>query len=57
VFQGESQVVFLELPGGTIFGFRQSTHVETDGLLPRVGQPVNLRLHPEHTVVVRRHAG
>jgi len=54
VFQGDSQVLLLELADGAALSFRQQTHVETDAGLPAIGARVLLRLHPEHTVVVPR---
>ena len=52
VFQGESQLLIVEIGRGILLTFRLSTHIDTDGLLPQPGQRAYLSLHPEHTFVV-----
>jgi putative spermidine/putrescine transport system ATP-binding protein len=56
VYQGESQLALLELDSGLTFTYRQTTHVDTDALLPAEGQRARFSLHPEHAVVVPRTA-
>lgn len=53
VFQGESQLLIVEINRGVLLTFRLSTHIDTDGLLPQPGQRAHLSLHPEHTFVVQ----
>lgn len=52
VFQGESQLLIVEIGRGVSLTFRLSTHINTDGLLPQPGQQAYLSLHPEHAFVV-----
>lgn len=52
VFQGESQLLIVEIGRGISLTFRLSTHIDTDGFLPQPGQRAYLSLHPEHTFVV-----
>lgn len=53
-FQGESHVILAEMDGGLTFTIRQPAHAETDGLLPKEGEPATFSLHRDHTVVVSR---
>jgi putative spermidine/putrescine transport system ATP-binding protein len=53
VFQGDSQLLLVEVGSGVSLTFRLSTHVDTDGLLPLPGQQAYLCVHPEHAFVVR----
>ena len=57
VFQGDSQLLMVEIGSGVPLTFRLSTHVDTDGQLPHPGQQAYLSLHPEHAFVVRTHSG
>jgi len=52
MFQGESQLMVVEIGGGLSLTFRLPTHVDTDGSLPQPGQQAKLSLHPEHAFVV-----
>lgn len=52
VFQGESQLLIVEIGRGVALTFRLSTHIDTDDLLPQPGQQTYLCLHPEHAFVV-----
>jgi putative spermidine/putrescine transport system ATP-binding protein len=54
IFQGESQLLIVELRGGTTLTFRLSTHIDTDGSLPEPGEQARLSLHPQHAFVVAR---
>jgi putative spermidine/putrescine transport system ATP-binding protein len=53
VFQGDSQLLIAETGSGATLTFRLSTHIETDGLLPQVGERAYVSLHPEHVFAVR----
>jgi putative spermidine/putrescine transport system ATP-binding protein len=52
VFQGESQLLIVEIGRGVSLTFRLSTHIDTNDLLPQPGQKACLSLHPEHAFVV-----
>jgi len=52
VFQGESQLLIVEIGSGVSLTLRLGTHIDTDGLLPQPGQKAYLSLHPEHAFVV-----
>ena len=52
VFQGESQLLIVDIGRGVSLTFRLSTHIDTNGLLPQPGQRACLSLHPEHAFVV-----
>ena len=52
VYQGESLRVFLALDDGTGLILRQPSHYEAARRIPPVGQPLDLSLHPEDTIVV-----
>jgi putative spermidine/putrescine transport system ATP-binding protein len=52
IFQGESQLLIVEIGSGVSLTLRLGTHIDTDGLLPQPGQKAYLSLHPEHAFVV-----
>ena len=52
VFQGESQLLIVDIGRGVSLTFRLSTHIDTNDLLPQPGQKACLSLHPEHAFVV-----
>lgn len=56
VFQGESLRIFLVLDNGMSLSLRQPRHHESSRLIPPVGARLNVRLHPEDTIVVAKAA-
>jgi putative spermidine/putrescine transport system ATP-binding protein len=52
LYQGESQVLIVELDGGPTVTIRQAAHATLDGRLPREGEHAAFSLHPEHAVVI-----
>jgi putative spermidine/putrescine transport system ATP-binding protein len=54
VYQGESLRVFVTLEDGSSLSLRQPSHFVAARQIPPVGEPLNLRLHPEDTIIVPR---
>ena len=52
VYQGESFLLYVKLPGGTEIAMRQPTRREVFESIPESGQPIKLGIHPHDTIVV-----
>ncbi|HUF55733.1 MAG TPA: ABC transporter ATP-binding protein [Thermohalobaculum sp.] len=52
VYQGESLLLYVDLPDGTSIATRQSTQREVLDRIPETGQPVRLGIDPQDTLVV-----
>ena len=52
VYQGESFLLYVELPGGIVIAMRQPTRREVLESIPAAGMPIRLGIHPHDTIVV-----
>jgi len=52
IYQGDSVLVLVQLAGGAEVTMRAPAHRHNLARLPAIGQPIELSLHPQHTVVV-----
>lgn len=52
VYQGESFLLYVDLPSGETIALRQPSRRETLAALPGVGKPITLGLHAEDTIIV-----
>ncbi|MGE4012441.1 MAG: ABC transporter ATP-binding protein [Alphaproteobacteria bacterium] len=52
IYQGDSVLVLVQLAGGAEITMRAPAHRHNLARLPAIGQPIELSLHPQHTVVV-----
>ena len=52
VYQGESFLLYVNLPGGTEIAMRQPTRREVYESIPGTGKPIRLGIHPHDTIVV-----
>ena len=52
VYQGESFLLYVDLPSGESISVRQPSRRETLDALPGIGEPIMLGLHAEDTIVV-----
>lgn len=54
VYQGESFLLYVDLPSGETIVVRQPSRRETLEALPEIGSPIALGLHAEDTIIVPR---
>ena len=52
VYQGESFLLYVTLPGDVEIAVRKATQRENLALVPEKGQPIRLGIHPDDTMVV-----
>ncbi|HEX5691780.1 MAG TPA: TOBE domain-containing protein, partial [Roseiflexaceae bacterium] len=52
IYQGDSVLVLVQLAGGAEVTMRAPAHRHNLARLPAIGQPIELSLHPQHTVIV-----
>ena len=52
VYQGESFLLYVGLPGGQTMAIRQPTRRESLAAIPEEGEEIALGLHPEDTILV-----
>ena len=52
VYQGDSIIVFVKLDSGGRVMVRQPARIDSNNAILELGKPVNLSLHPSHTILV-----